>query len=57
MHRIDNLTQEEHRMATAQDLGATHHVIERVMNVNNDVKGVDEKLQQVAIDISDQKRK
>ena len=57
MHRLDHLTQEEHRMATAQDLGATHHVIERVMNVNNDVEGVDEKLQQVAINISDQKRK
>ena len=56
MHRLDNLTQEEHQMATAQDLGATHRVIERVMNVGNGVKGVDEKLQQVAIDISDQKR-
>ena len=44
-------------MATAQNLSATHHVIERVMEVDSDVKGVDEKLQQVAIDIGDQKRK
>jgi hypothetical protein len=57
LRRLENLTQEEHWMATAQNLRATHHVIERVMDVDNDVKGVDEKLQQVAIDISDQKRK
>jgi len=37
LQRLDNLTQEEHRMATAQDLGATHHVNERV-------KGVDDKM-------------
>ena len=57
LQRLDNLMQEEHRMATAQDLGATHHVIERVMNVDDNVKGVDERLQQVVIDISQQKRK
>lgn len=46
MQRLDNLTQEEHRMATAQDLGATH-VLERVISVDNDMKGVDERVQRV----------
>jgi len=45
LQRLDNLTREEHRMATAQDLGATHHVIERVMSVGNNVKGIDERVQ------------
>jgi hypothetical protein len=57
LQRLENLVQEEHRMVTAQNLGTTHHATERVIDVDNDVKGVDEKLQQVAIDIGDQKRK
>jgi len=35
LRRLEMLTQEEHRMATARDLRATHRVEERVMNVEN----------------------
>ena len=45
LRRLDNLTQDEHRMATAQDLAATHHVNERVMSLDNEVKGVGESVQ------------
>jgi hypothetical protein len=46
--RLDLLTQEEVRMAAAQGLKATHAV-------HDEVKGVDDKVQQVADDIGDQK--
>jgi hypothetical protein len=47
--RLDLLTQEEVRMAAAQGLKATHAVHDKV-------QGVDDKVQQVADDIGDQKR-
>ena len=47
--RLDRLTQEEVRMAAAQGLKATH-------SVHDKVQGVDDKVQQVADDIGDQKR-
>jgi hypothetical protein len=47
--RLDLLTQEEVRMAAAQCLKATHAVHDKVQDV-------DDKVQQVADDIGDQKR-
>ena len=54
LQRLDKLTQEESRMAVAQDLSATHGVAEGVKNVGNDVhdidyrvKGVDDKIDAV----------
>ena len=47
--RLDRLTQEEVRMAAAQGLKATHAV-------HDEVKGVDNKVQQVADHMDDQKR-
>jgi len=47
--RLDRLTQEEVRMAAAQCLKATH-------TVHNKVRGVGDKVQQVADDIGNQKR-
>ena len=47
--RLDRLTQEEVRMAAVQGLKATHAV-------HDEVKCVDDKVQQVADDIGDQKR-
>jgi len=46
--RLDQLTQEEVRMAAAQGLKATHAV-------HDEVKSVDDKVQQIADDIGDQK--
>ena len=40
--RLDSLMREEHRMATVQDLRATHRVDNRVVNVQHDVQGVGE---------------
>ena len=47
--RLDRLTQEEVRMAAAQGLKATH-------TVHDEVKGVDNKVQQVTDHMDDQKR-
>jgi len=46
--RLDQLTQEEVRMAAAQGLKAIHAV-------HDEVKSVDDKVQQVVDDIGDQK--
>jgi hypothetical protein len=37
LRRLDSLTQEEHRMATAQDLRATHRVDERMDGIGNNI--------------------
>ena len=47
--RLDQLTQDEVRMAAAQGLKATH-------GVDNKVQAIDDKVQQVADDMDDQKR-
>ena len=44
LHRLDKLTEEEARMATAEVLKATHAVDERVRGVDNRVAGVDERV-------------
>jgi uncharacterized protein YhaN len=47
--RLDQLTQDEVRMAAAQGLKATHEV-------DNKVQAIDDKVQQVTDDMDDQKR-
>jgi hypothetical protein len=44
LKRLDKLTQEEARMATAQVLRVTHTVDERVKGVTDDVLGVDNRV-------------
>ena len=47
LRRLDLLTQEEHRMATTQDLRATHRVDDRVQGVDESLKSVDERIKSV----------
>ncbi|KAH9958151.1 hypothetical protein BC827DRAFT_619556 [Russula dissimulans] len=63
LRRLDKLTQDEVRMAAAQDLRATHGVADGVKTVENNVyevdervRGVDDRVQQLANDSRDQKR-
>jgi hypothetical protein len=44
LKRLDKLTQEEARMATAQVLKVTHAVDDRVRGVDNRVAGVDDRV-------------
>jgi hypothetical protein len=44
LKRLDKLTNEEVRMATAQVLSATHSVDDRVASVDDKVKAVDDKV-------------
>jgi len=53
--RLDQLTQEEVRMAAAQGLKATHAVHDEVKSVDDHIQQVDDKVQQVVDDIGDQK--
>lgn len=43
--RLESLIQEEHRMTAAQDLKATHRIDERMMDIQHDMQGVDERTQ------------
>jgi hypothetical protein len=63
LKRLDKLTQEEARMAAAQNLKITHTVDNRVKGVadtvaviDNRVAGVDDRVQQAANDIDEVKR-
>jgi hypothetical protein len=63
LKRLDKLTQEEARMAAAENLKATHAVDKRVEGVadtvvaiDNRVAGVDEQVQQTANDVDEVKR-
>jgi hypothetical protein len=47
MNRLDQLTQEEVRMAAAQGLRATHRVDDKVQGVGDKVQDVDDKVQGV----------
>jgi len=44
LKRLDKLTQEEVRMATAQVLKVAHTVDDRVLGVDNSVAGVDDRV-------------
>ena len=47
LNRLDQLTQEETRMAVAQNLKATHIIDERVTGVANTVIGIDASVDQM----------
>jgi hypothetical protein len=47
LRRLDNLTQEEVRMATAQFPKITHGVDDKVTRVDDGVKGIDDKVRGV----------
>ena len=51
LKRLDKLTQEEARMAAAQNLKATHTVDDRVRGVADAVAGVDDRVQQMADEV------
>ncbi|KAH9066445.1 hypothetical protein EDB87DRAFT_1574028 [Lactarius vividus] len=48
LRRLDKLTQDEVRMATAQLLKITHVVNDKVTKIDDDVKGVDDKVNDVS---------
>ena len=48
LKRLDKLTQEELRMATAQLLKLTHSVGDKVTRLDDEVKGVDDKVKEVS---------
>jgi archaellum component FlaC len=57
LKRLDRLTQEEARMAAAQNLKATHSVDERVKGVVDTVEAIDDKVADVddrVVDVSEQ---
>ena len=49
LKRLDTLTQEEARMAAAENLKATHNVDERMKGVANTVQAIDDKV--VSVDV------
>ena len=51
--RLDKLTQEEVRMATAQLLKITHGVDDKVTRIDDGVKGVDDKVKGVDDKVND----
>jgi uncharacterized protein YoxC len=53
LERLDKLTQEEARMASAELLRLAHSVDGKVMGVDDRVKGVDGKVQDVRDDVQD----
>ena len=53
LKRLDKLTQEEARMATAQVLKVTHTVDDRVRGVTNEVLGVDNRVAGVDARVAD----
>ena len=53
LERLDKLTQEEARMASAEQLRMTHGVDGKVMAVDDRVKGVEGKMQDVRDDVQD----
>jgi hypothetical protein len=53
LERLDKLTQEEARMASAELLKMTHSVDGKVMGVDDRVKGVEGQVQDVRDDVQD----
>ena len=47
LRKLDKLTQEEVRMATAQLLTLTHGVDDKVTRIDDEVKGVDSKVEDI----------
>jgi hypothetical protein len=53
LERLDKLTQEEVRMASAEMLKMTHSVDDKVIGVDDRVKDVEGKVQDVRCDVQD----
>ena len=53
LDKLDKLTQEEARMASAEQLKMTHSVDGKVTGVDDRVRGVEEKIQDVRGDVHD----
>jgi archaellum component FlaC len=53
LQRLDELTQEEARMASAELLKVTHNVDDKVTVVDNRVKGVEDKVEDVHSEVQD----
>jgi methyl-accepting chemotaxis protein len=53
LDKLDKLTQEEARMASAEQLKMTHIVDGKVTGVDDRVKGVEERVQDVRGDVRD----
>jgi len=53
LQRLDKLTQEEARMATAEGLKATHDIDNKLEDISDKVKGVDNKIQGVHVRVKD----
>jgi hypothetical protein len=53
LERLDKLTQEEARMASAEQLKMTHNVDGKVMGVDNRVRGVEGQVEGVRGDVQD----
>jgi predicted nucleic acid-binding Zn-ribbon protein len=53
LERLDKLTQEEARMASAEQLKMTHSIDGKVMGVNDRVRGVEGQVQGVRSDVQD----
>ena len=53
LERLDKLTQEEARMASAEQLRITHGVDGKVMGVDDRVKGVEGKMQDIRDNVQD----
>jgi hypothetical protein len=51
--RLDKLTQEEARMASAEQLKMTHSVDRKVMGVDDRVRGVEGRVEGVRVDVQD----
>jgi hypothetical protein len=53
LKRLDKLTHEEARMATTENLKATHKLDDRVRGVSDQVIGVDDRVAGVAAKVSE----
>jgi uncharacterized protein YoxC len=53
LDKLDKLTQEEARMASAEQLKMTHSIDGKVSGVDDRVKGVEERVQDVRGDVQD----
>jgi peptidoglycan hydrolase CwlO-like protein len=53
LQRLDKLTQEEARMASAESLKVTHNVDAKVMGVDDRVRDVERKVEDVQDDVQD----
>lgn len=51
LQRLDKLTQEEARMASAELMKITHSIDDKLVGVDDGIKGIDERVQDVRGDV------